>query len=121
LKKNFPSIGYEAADSAFSPMQSLYATPSLPQSALLNSVPIENELVGQLQAFLESFAQLSDPSPSQTAQLNRNNSLLWSNLRTNAQRAAGMFLYNEALLAPFTSDRLFNSIITVYNLYNTVL
>ena len=97
------AIGYEAAESAFSPLQSLYATPYLPQSAILNRTPIENELVGQLQAFLESFVQLLNPSSTQLSQLNKNDSALWNNLRINAQRAAGMFVYNRDFLLPYVS------------------
>ena len=42
--------GYNAAVSTFSPGSALYITPQLPQSALLNSLPIESELIGQIQA-----------------------------------------------------------------------
>jgi hypothetical protein len=36
----------------------------LPQSALLNSLPVELDcdLIGQIQAYLESFSQLINPS-----------------------------------------------------------
>ena len=56
-------VGYKAAQSAFAPDKLLYSPPLLPQSALLNSIPIpENELVAELQAELESFVQLINPS-----------------------------------------------------------
>lgn len=82
-------------------MQSLYATPYLPQSALLNRTPIDNELIGQLQAFLESFDQLINPTQRQLNQIRRNDSILWTNLKTNAQRATGMYLYNRDFLLPY--------------------
>jgi hypothetical protein len=88
------SAGYEAAPSAFSPMKYLYSVPLLPQSALLNSLPIENELVAELQAYLESFEQLINPSSTQENQIEKNDSVLWTNLRINAQRAAGS-LFND--------------------------
>ncbi len=45
--------------------------------------------------------QLVPPSsPQQLQQLQHNDSGLWLNLRTNAQRAAGMLLYNEDALYP---------------------
>ncbi|KAJ1423913.1 hypothetical protein B484DRAFT_102556, partial [Ochromonadaceae sp. CCMP2298] len=81
------AVGYKAAESAFSPMQSLYAKPTLPQSALLNSLPLDSVLIGQLQAYLESFGQLLNPTPNQVRQIQRNTSALWTNLRINAQRA----------------------------------
>lgn len=95
------AIGYEAAESAFSPLQSLYATPLLPQSAILNRIPINNELVGQLQAFLESYVQLINPNQKQRSQIRKNDSVLWTNLKVNAQRTAGMFLYNRDFLLPY--------------------
>lgn len=94
------AIGYEAAESAFSPMQALYTVPLLPQSALLNSLPIDNVLIGQIQAFLESFVQLINPSSRQKSQIFSSNSALWINLRINAQRAAGMAIYNQDSLKP---------------------
>eukprot|EP01038_Epipyxis_sp_PR26KG_P006847 gene6847-9374_t len=93
-------VGYEAAESAFSPMQSLYVVPILAQSALLNTIPINNDLIGELQAYLESFVQLINPSSKQIKQIESNTSVLWVNLRINAQRAAGMFLYNQQELFP---------------------
>jgi hypothetical protein len=94
------AIGYEAAASAFSPGQALKTVPLLPQSALLNSLPMKNELIGQLQAYFESFVQLISPLPAQQIQINNNNSVLWNNLRVNAQRAAGIFIYNKKDLLP---------------------
>lgn len=102
--ESFGAVGYEAVESAFSPMQTLYAVPSLPQSALLNTLPINRDLFGQLQALLESFTQLMNPSKQQQQQINQNNSALWTNLRVNAQRAAGMFLYNKEVLSPIVVD-----------------
>lgn len=95
------AIGYEAAESAYSPMQKLYSVPLLPQSALLNILPLDNILVGQLQAFLESYVQLISPNSRQRSQIVRPNSALWVNLRINAQRAAGMFVYNQKQLQPY--------------------
>lgn len=92
--------GYNAASSAFAPSQFTSVIPRLAQSVLLNTLPIENELVGELQAYLESFNQLIDPSNRQINQLNQPDSILWNNLRVNAQRAAGMFLYNRDGLLP---------------------
>lgn len=89
------AVGYEAAESAFAPGQQQLAVPILSQSALLNTLPINNLLIGQLQGFIESFVQLLNPSDKQINQIKLNSSLLWSNLRINAQRAAGMFLYNQ--------------------------
>jgi len=89
------AIGYEAALSAYSPGLSLYSTPLLPQSALLNSLPLKDTLIGQLQAYLESFIQLISPSAIQELQLSRNNSVLWTNLCINSQRAAGILIYNR--------------------------
>jgi hypothetical protein len=89
------AIGYEAAESAFAPGQQQLAVPILAQSALLNTLPINNLLIGQLQGFIESFVQLLNPSDKQINQIKLNSSVLWSNLRINAQRAAGMFLYNQ--------------------------
>lgn len=100
----FGAVGYEASESAFSPGQRLVAIPLLPQSSLLNTLPLDNELVGQLQAFIESFVQLINPSSNQINQINQNTSALWSNLRINAQRAAGMFLYNKEELLPLNSS-----------------
>ena len=89
--------GYKAAQSAYAPQSRavLYRAPLLAQSALLNSLPFKNELIGQVQAYLESFLQLTNPSKQQKAQLASNSSVLWTNLKINAQRAAGMFLYNR--------------------------
>ena len=92
--------GYQAAPSAFASSDYLYTAPLLPQSALLNSLPIQDELVGELQAYLESFVQLINPSEAQENQIERNDSILWTNLRINAQRAAGMFIYNKNELLP---------------------
>lgn len=89
------AVGYEAAESAFAPGQQQLAVPILAQSALLNTLPINNLLIGQLQGFIESFVQLLNPSDKQINQIKLNSSVLWSNLRINAQRAAGMFLYNQ--------------------------
>jgi len=94
------AIGYEAAASAFSPGQNLKTIPLLPQSALLNSLPMNDELIGQLQAYFESFVQLISPLPTQTRQISNNNSILWKNLRVNAQRAAGIFISNRRDLMP---------------------
>ena len=97
-------VGYKAAQSAFAPDKLLYSPPLLPQSALLNSIPIpENELVAELQAELESFVQLINPSSRQALQIKSNTSVLWNNLRTNAQRLAGMFLYNRKELTPLAT------------------
>ena len=92
--------GYRAVQSPFAPARSLYSPPLLPQSALLNSLPEPNLLVGELQAYFESFIQLLNPTPEQERQIERNDSILWTNLRINAQRAAGMFLYNRGQLMP---------------------
>ena len=89
------AVGYEAAESAFAPGQQQLAVPVLAQSALLNTLPINNLLIGQLQGFIESFVQLLNPSDKQINQIKLNSSVLWSNLRINAQRATGMFLYNQ--------------------------
>lgn len=97
---NLGAIGYEAAESAYAPLQKLYSTPLLPQSAILNTLPLDNRLVGQLQAFLESYVQLINPTPRQLQQLATTNSALWTNLRINAQRAAGMLFYNQKQLYP---------------------
>ena len=97
--------GYKAAESAFAPGKKLYAPPLLPQSALLNSLPLRNDaLVAELQAYLESFVQLINPSDRQVDQIKSNTSALWYNLRINAQRAAGMFLYNRDGLKPYAND-----------------
>jgi cyclophilin family peptidyl-prolyl cis-trans isomerase len=98
LKAN--AAGYQAAPSAFASSDFLYTAPLLPQSALLNSLPIQDELVAELQAYLESFVQLINPSDAQENQIERNDSILWTNLRINAQRAAGMFIYNKNELLP---------------------
>ena len=42
------AIGYKAAISIFAPSRDLTIFPLLPQSALLNSLPLENTLIGQL-------------------------------------------------------------------------
>ena len=94
------SIGYKAAESPFAPSRSLRTPPLLPQSALLNSLPVKNKLIAELQAYLESFLLLINPNPLQEAQISRNDSALWTNLRINAQRAAGMFIYNRQQLEP---------------------
>jgi hypothetical protein len=86
------------AESVFAPMKPLYVAPLLAQSALLNSLPIDNDLIAELQAYLESFVQLINPSIAQINQIQSNNSVLWTNLRINAQRTAGMFLYNKQQL-----------------------
>ena len=97
-------VGYKAAESAFAPDKLLYSPPLLPQSALLNSIPIQqNQLVAELQAELESFVQLINPSSRQALQIKSNTSVLWNNLRTNAQRLAGMFLYNRKELIPLAT------------------
>jgi hypothetical protein len=61
--------GYKAAQSAFAPKVITNAVPRLAQSVLLNTLPIDNELVGEVQANLESFTQLIDPSNTQIAQV----------------------------------------------------
>lgn len=94
------AIGYRAAISPFAPSRNLRVTPLLPQSALLNSLPVENSLIGELQAYLESFLLLVNPSKEQAAQVKKRDSVLWDNLRINAQRAAGMFIYNREQLLP---------------------
>lgn len=94
------AIGYEAAESLFSPGESLKTIPLLPQSALLNTLPFKDELIGQLQAYFESFVQLISPSNPQQLQIANNDSVLWTNLRVNAQRAAGIFIYNRKDLLP---------------------
>ena len=66
-----------------------------------------SQLVGQLQGYLESFIQLTNPSRSMNLkkQIQQPNSVLWNNLRINSQRAAGMFIYNrEGLLPPKIND-----------------
>lgn len=93
-------VGYKAAKSAYSPLTPQYIPPLLPQSALLNTLPLDDELVGELQAYLESFVELIDPTPSELKQIASNTSTLWTNLKVNAQRAAGMFLYNKKGLQP---------------------
>ena len=100
------TLGYEAAESAFSPMQSLYVTPVLPHSSLLNSLPIASaELIGQIQGFLESFVQLRSPRNKRVLeQIGRDDSALWQNLRVNAQRATGMYVYNEGSLSPLLAS-----------------
>jgi hypothetical protein len=98
--KPVEAAGYQAAPSAFAPNDFLYTAPLLPQSALLNSLPIKDDLVAKLQAYLESFVQLLNPSEAQENQIEKNNSILWTNLRVNAQRAAGMFIYNKDELLP---------------------
>lgn len=90
--------GYKAVQSPYAPTASLYSPPLLPQSALLNTLPVENKLIGEIQTYIESFIQLLQPTPAQVVQLAENNSILWSNLRINAQRAAGMFIYNRPVL-----------------------
>ena len=102
------AAGYQAAPSAFASSDYLYTAPLLPQSALLNSLPIQDELVAELQAYLESFVQLINPSEAQENQIERNDSILWTNLRINAQRAAGMFIYNKNELLPDNNTN-FNS------------
>ena len=63
------SKGYDAPYSLFSPDSSLPLIPLLAQSALLNSIPLRSELIGQMQAYLESFVQLINPSARQNKQL----------------------------------------------------
>lgn len=96
--------GYIAAQSAFAPRLSNTAVPRLAQSVLLNTLPIENELVGEVQANLESFSQLIEPSNRQISQIKSDTSILWTNLKINAQRAAGMFLYDRNDLLPEISS-----------------
>lgn len=97
--------GYNAVQSPYSPLKPLlYSPPLLPQSALINSLPIDNPLIGEIQAYVESFVQLLKPSPAQALQLRQNNSVLWNNLRINAQRAAGMMIYNRASLLPAVDE-----------------
>ena len=97
--------GYKAVQSPYSPLKPLlYSPPLLPQSALINSLPIDNPLIGEIQAYVESFVQLLNPSPAQELQLKQNNSVLWNNLRINAQRAAGMMIYNRASLLPAVDE-----------------
>ena len=99
------AVGFEAAESAFAPFKSLYVVPALPQSALINTLPIGNKLVGQIQGFLESFVQLIRPNERQKAQIATPNSPLWKNLKINAQRAAGMLFYNEKRLIPIVFSK----------------
>ena len=97
--------GYKTivAQSLYSPGKVLYNNicPILPQSALLNSLNyIDNEniydLISEMQNYLESFIQLINPTYSkQIKQISNENSILWNNLRLNAQRAAAMFIYNR--------------------------
>jgi hypothetical protein len=61
-------------------------------------VELNCNLIGQTQAYLESFSQLINPSAYQQRQIASRTSALWSNLRINAQRAAGMLFYNQQLL-----------------------
>ena len=98
------AIGYKAVVSPFAPSRDLSVLPLLPQSALLNSLPLENVLIGQLQAYLESFLLLLNPSKEQLAQVSRKDSILWQNLRINAQRAAGVFIYNRDQLLPLGDE-----------------
>ncbi len=101
---NGGAIGFDAAESAFSPLRKLYSIPLLPQSALLNSLPLDNVLVGQIQADLESFIQLINPTKQQILQLQDPQSRLWINLQNNAQRAAGIFFYNQNQLKPYSEE-----------------
>ena len=81
--------------------KSLYAIPTLPQSALLNSLPnVQNELISEMQAYLESFVQLINPTRRQIDQIEKKDSILWLNLQINAQRALGMYIYNNDDLLP---------------------
>lgn len=97
--------GYKASISIFAPSSPLYVTPLLAQSALLNSLPIRSELIGQIQAYLESFDLLIEPTKLTTKQIKQPESTLWTTLAGNAQRAAGVFLYNknEYLVPPIES------------------
>ena len=97
--------GYKASISIFAPSSPLYVTPLLAQSALLNSLPIRSELIGQIQAYLESFDLLIEPTKLTTKQIKQPDSTLWTTLSGNAQRAAGVFLYNKnELLVPSTES-----------------
>ena len=97
--------GYRSVLSPYAPASLVYPlTPPLPQSALINSLPVPNALVGEIQANVESFVQLLSPTPEQVKQIGNPNSILWLNLRVNAQKAAGMFLYNRAGLLPSPDD-----------------
>ena len=94
--------GFNKLESPFSPSKVLRIKPFLPQSALLNTLPLKSQLIGELQAYLESFTILINRNtlPIVASQINNNESTLWNNLRVNAQRAAGIFLYNRASLIP---------------------
>ncbi len=94
--------GFNKLESPFSPSKILKIKPFLPQSALLNTLPIKSQLIGELQAYLESFTILINRNalPIISSQISNNESTLWNNLRINAQRAAGIFLYNRASLIP---------------------
>ena len=94
--------GFNKLESPFSPSKLLKIKPFLPQSALLNTLPLKSQLIGELQAYLESFTILINRNalPIISSQINNNESTLWNNLRINAQRAAGIFLYNRASLLP---------------------
>ena len=94
--------GFNKLESPFSPSKVLRIKPFLPQSALLNTLPLKSQLIGELQAYLESFTILINRNtlPIISSQINNNESTLWNNLRINAQRAAGIFLYNRASLIP---------------------
>ena len=96
---------FKASISIFAPSLPLYTTPLLAQSALLNSLPIRSELIGQIQAYLESFDLLIEPTRLTTKQIRQPESSLWNTLAGNAQRAAGVFLYNrnEYLVPPENS------------------
>ena len=96
-KSTSTTVGFKSPESVFSASRPLYIPPLLPQSALLNSLPgpLDAELVGQIQAYVESFQQLLHPTPRQARQIAQNSSVLWYNLRINAQRAAGMLFYNQ--------------------------
>lgn len=97
--------GYKASISIFAPSSPLVTTPLLAQSALLNSLPIRSELIGQIQAYLESFDLLIEPTVLTKKQIKVPESSLWTTLAGNAQRAAGVFLYNknEYLVPPIES------------------
>lgn len=107
------TIGFKASESVFSPTKALYVPPVLPQSALINSLKLnpQIELIGQLQAYLESFSQLLVPNQKQFRQIQRNNSVLWNNLKINAQRAAGIFVYNQRTLEKEGEEDLQNDIL----------
>ena len=103
--------GFRGPQSVYSPSSSFYYPALLPQSMLLNTLPLKYDLIGQLQNLLESFLNLANinSDPLIEKQVKNRESLLWRNLRINAQRAAGMFLYNMVDLDPLSAEQEYTS------------